>query len=250
MMRVATSEAPQPFRDIDLGDLLRPNLGELLRVGVRLPLRIASLARQVVSQPGQVSVLDLALGLAQALPSGLYTGAGIEGYLHTVLGEPGRTDDFRELRGGRELYITATDLDTCERVVFGAEGFDALPHLHRRARLRGAADGVRPRAARRPRAGGRGADLHHQPRHRRRGRRQARGRDQPRGAVRQRLRRRGAHAARAPPAARLGHGLPADRLPGVQAARPPAAARDGHPLGGALPRGGHRADRARRPPTS
>ena len=26
----------------------------------------------------------------------------------------------RELR--RELYLTATDLDTCERVVFGAEG--------------------------------------------------------------------------------------------------------------------------------
>jgi NTE family protein len=127
MMRVATSEAPQPFRDIDLGDLLRPNLGELLRVGVRLPLRIAALGRQIVSQPGQVSVLDLALELARALPSGLYTGAGIEGYLHSILGEPGRTDDFRELRGGRELYITATDLDTCERIVFGADGFDHYP---------------------------------------------------------------------------------------------------------------------------
>jgi predicted acylesterase/phospholipase RssA len=127
MMRVATSEAPQPFRDIDLGDLLRPNLGELLRGGVRLPLRLASLVRQVVSQPGQVSVLDLALGLARALPSGLYTGAGIEGYLHKVLSEPGRTDDFRKLRGGRELYIAATDLDTCERVVFGAEGFEHYP---------------------------------------------------------------------------------------------------------------------------
>ncbi len=127
MMRVATSEAPQPFRDIDLGDLLRPNLGELVRGGLQLPLRIASLARQVLTQPGQVSVMDLALGLARALPSGLYTGAGIEGYLSQILGEPGRTDDFRALRGGRELYITATDLDTCERVVFGAEGFEEVP---------------------------------------------------------------------------------------------------------------------------
>jgi predicted acylesterase/phospholipase RssA len=127
MMRVATSQAPQPFRDIDLGDLLRPNLGELLSKGVRLPLRVASIARQLVSQRGQVSVMDLALGLAQALPSGLYTGAGIEGYLRKVLDEPGRTDDFRELHGGRELYITATDLDTCERIVFGAEGFDDVP---------------------------------------------------------------------------------------------------------------------------
>jgi NTE family protein len=127
MMRVATSQAPQPFRDIDLGDLLRPNLGELLSKGVRLPLRVASIARQLIAQPRQMSVMDLALGLAQALPSGLYTGAGIEGYLRTVLTEPGRTDDFRELHGGRELYITATDLDTCERIVFGADGFDDVP---------------------------------------------------------------------------------------------------------------------------
>jgi NTE family protein len=127
MMRVATSESPQPFRDIDLGDLLRLNLPELARRGARLPLHLAGIARQLVSQPGQVSVLDLVLGLAQGLPSGLYTGAGIEGYLRKVLGEPGRADDFRELRGGRELYITATDLDTCERIVFGAEGFEHVP---------------------------------------------------------------------------------------------------------------------------
>jgi predicted acylesterase/phospholipase RssA len=127
MMRVATSEGPQPFRDIDLGDLLRPNFGELVRKGVQLPLRIAALARQLVSQPGQISVMDLALGLAGALPSGLYSGAGIETYLHKILGEPDRTDDFRELRGGRELYIAATDLDTCERIVLGAEGFADVP---------------------------------------------------------------------------------------------------------------------------
>jgi NTE family protein len=127
MMRVATSQEPQPFRDIDLGDLLRPNLAGLLRKGVRLPLRVGALARQLISQRGQVSVLDLALGLAQALPSGVYTGAGIESYLHQVLTEPDRTDDFRQLHGGRELYITATDLDTCERIVFGTEGFDDVP---------------------------------------------------------------------------------------------------------------------------
>jgi NTE family protein len=127
MMRVATSEEPQPFRDINLGDLLRLNLAELARKGLRLPLHLAGIARELIAQPRQLSVLDLALGLAQALPSGLYTGAGIEGYLHKVLGELGRTDDFRELRGGRELYIIATDLDTCERIVFGAEGFDDVP---------------------------------------------------------------------------------------------------------------------------
>jgi NTE family protein len=127
MMRVATREGPQPFRDIALGDLLHPNLGELLSRGVRLPLRVASIARQLLLAPSEVSVMDLALELGQALPSGLYTGAGIENYLRKVLGEPGRTDDFRKLTGGRELYITATDLDTCERIVFGGEGFDDVP---------------------------------------------------------------------------------------------------------------------------
>jgi NTE family protein len=127
MMRVATREGPQPFRDIALGDLLHPNLGELVTRGVRLPLRLAAIARQLITQPGEVSVMDLLLELGQALPSGLYTGAGIESYLRKVLSEPDRTDDFRKLRGGRELYITATDLDTCERVVFGGAGSDDVP---------------------------------------------------------------------------------------------------------------------------
>ena len=37
----------------------------------------------------------------------------------------GRTDDFRLLE--RELYLAATDLDTCERIVLGAEGWDDIP---------------------------------------------------------------------------------------------------------------------------
>src|SRR5580698_9287843 len=86
---------------------------------------MVSLARQVVSQRGQVSAMDVLLGLAEGLPSGAYTGAGIERYLHSVLSEPGRSDEFGELR--RELYLTATDLDTCERIVFGAEGYDDVP---------------------------------------------------------------------------------------------------------------------------
>src|SRR5580692_5649014 len=114
MMRVVTSQGPQPFRDVDLSDLLRPNLLEFMRKGAQLPLRLASIARQVITQPGQISVMDLALELAEGLPSGVYTGAGIERYLHKVLSDPDRTDDFRKLAS--ELYITATDLDPCERI--------------------------------------------------------------------------------------------------------------------------------------
>src|SRR6202451_3345326 len=123
--RVVTRQGAPPFKDIDLGDLLRLNLSEFARKGALLPMRALSLARQVVSQPGGVSLMDVVLGLAAGLPSGMYTGAGIETYLHEVLSEPGRSDDFREL--ACELYLTATDLDTCERVVFGVEGVENVP---------------------------------------------------------------------------------------------------------------------------
>jgi NTE family protein len=125
MMRVVTHQTPSPFQDVDLGDLLRPNLTELARTGVRLPWRALGLARQVVRQRGQVSLMDVLLGLAEGLPSGAYTGAGIESYLRRVLSQPGRSDDFGELR--HELYLTATDLDTCERVVFGQGEYRDVP---------------------------------------------------------------------------------------------------------------------------
>jgi len=125
MMRVVTRQGPQPFRDIDLGDLLRLNVGEFARTGLRLPLRVASLVRQLLMQRGDLSAIDVVLGLAEILPSGAYTGDGIERYLRKVLAETGRSDDFRDLE--RELYLVATDLDTCERIVFGADGFDDVP---------------------------------------------------------------------------------------------------------------------------
>jgi predicted acylesterase/phospholipase RssA len=125
MMQVVTRQGKVAFKDIDIGDLLRPNVLEFARKGATMPFRAASLARQVVSQPGGVSLMDLLIGLADVLPSGLYTGAGIESYLRDVLNEPGRTDDFTELPC--ELYLTATDLDTCERVVFGVDGSEDVP---------------------------------------------------------------------------------------------------------------------------
>lgn len=125
MMRVVNQQVPTPFRDIDMATLLRPNLWAWARAGARLPLRTAVLARELAGQLGSVSVMDVLLGLAEALPSGLYSGAGLEEYVRTVLTDPDRSDDFRFLEA--ELYLTATDLDTCERIVFGSEGWDDVP---------------------------------------------------------------------------------------------------------------------------
>jgi NTE family protein len=126
MMRVVNDQVPQPFRDINLDMLLRPNYREFITKGVQLPFHLVSLARTMARSIGSFSTVDLAIALADALPSGIYTGAGIEEYVRTVLTEdPDRTDDFRALRA--DLFLAATDLDTCERIVLGGEGWDDVP---------------------------------------------------------------------------------------------------------------------------
>lgn len=125
MMRVVNQQVPSPFPDLDLGTLLRPNIGEFARKGVMLPLKAAGLIREFAGHLGSISAMDVVLGLAEGLPKGFYSGAGMERYVRTVLSDPDRTDDFRML--DRELYLAATDLDTCERIVFGAEGWDDIP---------------------------------------------------------------------------------------------------------------------------
>ena len=125
MMRVVNQQVPTPFRDVDVGTLLRPNLLEFAWRGLRVPLQAAGLLRQVAGQLGQISAMDIVLGLAEALPSGVYSTNGIERYVRQVLSDPDRADDFRLLES--ELYLVATDLDTCERIIFGAEDWDDVP---------------------------------------------------------------------------------------------------------------------------
>src|SRR5271165_3967780 len=69
MMKVVTRQGRAPFKDINVSDLLKPNLIEFARTGALLPLRTLSLARQIVSQRGAVSLMDVVLGLAEGLPS-------------------------------------------------------------------------------------------------------------------------------------------------------------------------------------
>ncbi len=125
MMRVVNQQVPTPFRDIDRGSLMRPNYLEFAQSAALMPLRLLGLARNLVGQLGQLSFIDLGVQLAEGLPSGMYDGAAIQEYLDSVLGDPDRTSDFRML--DNELFLTATDLDTCERIVLGGEGWDDIP---------------------------------------------------------------------------------------------------------------------------
>ncbi len=125
MMRVVNDQVPLPFPNIDHDRLLRLNYGELVGKAVRLPLHAIGVVRTLSRTLGSFSAIDVVLALADALPSGIYSGAGIEEYLREVLTIDGRSDDFRLLEP--ELYLAATDLDTCERIVLGAEGWDDIP---------------------------------------------------------------------------------------------------------------------------
>jgi predicted acylesterase/phospholipase RssA len=125
MMRVVNQQVPTPFRDVDRGTLMRPNTVEFARSAALLPLRLLGLGRSLVGQLRSASLIDLAVGVAEALPSGLYDGRGIQDYLEKVLSDPDRVNDFRLLEN--ELYLTATDLDTCERIVLGGPEWDDVP---------------------------------------------------------------------------------------------------------------------------
>jgi NTE family protein len=125
MMRVVNDQVPQPFRDVDLGMLLRPNYREFIARGAKLPFHLLGVLRELGRGFPSLSTVDLAIALAELLPSGLYSGSGIEEYVRKALSDPDRTDDFRRLE--RELYLAATDLDTCERIVLGGRGWDDVP---------------------------------------------------------------------------------------------------------------------------
>jgi NTE family protein len=117
MMRVINNDLPSPLSDISLGMLLQPNYGGFVRKSLTFPLRVAGVARGLLSHLREISAVDIVNGLAGGLPSGVYTGRGIEAYVEEALSDPDRTNDFRLLN--HELYLTATDLDSTERVVMG-----------------------------------------------------------------------------------------------------------------------------------
>ena len=142
-MRVLNKNLPSPLRDMDLGMLLRPNYKGFVE---RRRAAAAAARRASARQLAGTMLRDLGDGRrhgarGRACPKGLYTGAGIEDYVAEMLADPDRTDDFRMLE--RELYLTATDLDTTERIVLGDEGWRGRADLARGRRVDGAAARLR-----------------------------------------------------------------------------------------------------------
>src|SRR6476619_4639153 len=124
MMQVINRRIPSELEDLNLGKVLKPNYLGFVQRAAMLPLRTLELARSL-ARMGDFSAIDIGVGLADALPTGFYSNGGVADYVEGALSEEGRLDDFRLL--DKELYLTATDLDTCERIVFGEEGWNDVP---------------------------------------------------------------------------------------------------------------------------
>jgi NTE family protein len=124
MMQVLNDRVPSELEDLDLNKVLKPNYLGFVQKAAMLPLRTAELVRNLIRM-GEFSAIDIGVGLAENLPTGLYSGSGIADYVEEVLSEDGRSNDLRLL--DPELYLTATDLDTCERIVFGEDGWSDVP---------------------------------------------------------------------------------------------------------------------------
>jgi predicted acylesterase/phospholipase RssA len=63
--------------------------------------------------------------LAEKMPPGIFRMDNLETTLQKIFTAYNGTNDFRSLE--KELYITATDIDSGRRVVFGDEGWDRVP---------------------------------------------------------------------------------------------------------------------------
>src|SRR5438067_1437811 len=76
MMRVVNQQVPTPFRDIDMGTVLKFDYPELAKSLALLPLRSVGLIRSILTQIRQSSMMDLVLGLAEGLPAGVDSSSG------------------------------------------------------------------------------------------------------------------------------------------------------------------------------
>jgi predicted acylesterase/phospholipase RssA len=113
------------YEPLDMGRLMRPNYRDIAGRSLRLPWEAASIAKDVALNFRRLSLTDVMSMVGDALPASFYSLDGMAEMMRRQLGRAGFTDDFRELE--RELYIVATDIDTCDPVVFGDEGWDDVP---------------------------------------------------------------------------------------------------------------------------
>ncbi len=156
-------ERPAKFL-YDLFTYVPSVLFELIRQVPQLPEVVGPRLRAFIDKPNYTSAEELAMALIEHvspsreipaltnhIPTGFFDNSSLERWLRRSLEKMRMPNDFREFarKRGRQLYVTACDLDTAERVIFGADernevtisqsvqASTALPIFYRPARIGG-----------------------------------------------------------------------------------------------------------------
>lgn len=119
---INNTESELNFRQTDILHVDWQAIRDALGRSVRM---IPSLLRFYRRNPKLFSVARLLYTLEENLPSGIYSLVKYQAYLKRLLTRPGCVNSFEELK--RELYISAVQLDTGERVLFGSPGWRDVP---------------------------------------------------------------------------------------------------------------------------
>jgi NTE family protein len=139
-------------------------IADMVRGAPKLGAELQRVLRDYARRPSIGSLASLLTPIAEAvwhrrnfpsaldyLPSGLFDNSSIERYVRRNLQQARLSNDFRTMyrRTKRELYISAMNLDTAERVVFGydedasvtiseaVQASTALPGFYKPARIKG-----------------------------------------------------------------------------------------------------------------
>ncbi len=104
---------------------LKPAYREYFRRARSIPPLLASGLLRYVTSPFKRGAMDSFASLSRAIPTGIFDNQAISHFLTRAFSQPGRTNDFRQLK--HRLYSVATDLDTGQSVSFGAAGLDHIP---------------------------------------------------------------------------------------------------------------------------
>jgi predicted acylesterase/phospholipase RssA len=137
---------------------------DLVSLLPELPVRVGPTFRRFFDEPTYTHLESFLLelfaevspkrefpGIGSLVPAGLFDNAPLESWLAANMTAIGMPNDFAELyrESGKRLYLTATNLDTAERVVFGpdddhgltisqaVQASSALPGFFRPARIHG-----------------------------------------------------------------------------------------------------------------
>jgi predicted acylesterase/phospholipase RssA len=104
---------------------MRPAFREYFNRAKSVPPLLVRSLWQYATRPLASGLIESFASLGRAIPTGIFDNETIRRYLDSVFTQPGRTNDFRQLR--HRLYLVATDLDTGEKVSFGRPGRDHIP---------------------------------------------------------------------------------------------------------------------------